>query len=349
MVESPPQPAGEAPHRPDLSRKRLVLPTLLSLFVAALLTYFFVTHFEIDLDRVWKTLRGVRPGYYLLAIALYYLTFPIRGLRWRLLLESSGAYKGQRRPSILEHSQFILMNWLINAVALFRLGDAYRAYDVDRRHHTNFSRTIGTILAERVMDVATIFPLLLLSGLGLLHGDTSGAAKVVIAIAAGLALATGLVIWALWRFGRSVSRRLPTRINALYDRFYEGAVMSLKHLPLLLLLSTAAWLLEAGRLYFVIIALDLHVSLGVVLFAALAYSILTTIPFTPGGLGIVESGLTGVLVLVLDKHSATTVTLLDRSITYLSIIAIGGLLFVVRYLVHRRKRAHEREAAVVSF
>lgn len=324
--------------RPDLSHKRLVLPTLLSLLVAALLTYFFVTHFDIDLGEAWEAITDARPGYFILALGLYYLTFLVRGLRWRLLLQSSGAYPGRRPPSVLEHGGLILMNWFVNSVAVFRLGDAYRAYDVNRRYKTNFSRAIGTILAERVLDVTTILPLLLLAGIGLLHGETSSVAKIVVIFAAGLASATGLVLWALWRFGPTLSRRLPTRINMLYARFYEGAVTSLKHMPLLLLLSTAAWLLEAGRVYFVIRALGGEASLGLVLFATLAYSVVTTVAITPGGLGIVETVMTALLALASVK-SPVAVMLLDRSITYLSIIVIGGLVFVLRYLLEHRKRA----------
>ena len=85
-------------------------------------------------------------------------------------------------------------------------------------------------------------------------------------------------------------------------------------------------------------ALGFDVSLSLILFAALAHSLLTTIPLTPGGLGFVEGGLTGLLALSLTADQAVGVTLVDRSITYLSVIAIGGVLFAVRQVIEMRRR-----------
>lgn len=341
MADTPSQNPELAPGPPAFSRKRLALPTLLSFVVAGALIALLVRRFELSPRQVWEAVRDARPGLYLLAFVVYYATFPLRGWRWRLLLNSAGAYgqPGQQRPSVFEHSQLILMNWLINSIAFFRLGDAYRAYSLNSRYRTSFSRTIGTILAERVMDVTTIFPLLLLAGLGLLHGETSGIAKAVVIAAASLALVTAAVILALTHFGPRLARRLPKRIQTLYVNFHEGAVTSLKKMPFLLALSTVIWLLEAARLYFVVHALGLNISLGLVLFAALAYSLLTTIPFTPGGLGFVEFGLTGILLLAFEAHDAGIVTLVDRSITYFSIIIFGGFVFLIRNTLDIRRKS----------
>jgi uncharacterized protein (TIRG00374 family) len=103
------------------------------------------------------------------------------------------------------------------------------------------------------------------------------------------------------------------------------------------LLSMIGWLLEVGRLYFVVQALDFDISLSLVLIAALGHAILSTVP-TPGGIGAVETGLTGLLVLGMARHDAASVVLVDRSITYLSIIVIGGLIFLVWNLTRSRRR-----------
>jgi uncharacterized membrane protein YbhN (UPF0104 family) len=56
---------------------------------------------------------------------------------------------------------------------------------------------------------------------------------------------------------------------------------------------------------------------------------LTTIP-TPGGFGFVEGGLTGVLILMgLSDTDAFALAIVDRSISWISIIVIGGALFVL--------------------
>ena len=94
-------------------------------------------------------------------------------------------------------------------------------------------------------------------------------------------------------------------------------------------------------LYFIIHALGLHVGLALVLFAALANSLLTKIPVTPGGLGFVELGLTGLLALSLPRDSAASVTILDRTISYFSLVVLGGLVFAIRQAVVMRRRKNE--------
>jgi hypothetical protein len=69
----------------------------------------------------------------------------------------------------------------------------------------------------------------------------------------------------------------------------------------------------------------------------LAYSgsmLLTLIPFTPGGLGFVEAGLTGLLTLAgTTAHQAVVATLAYRLIVFWLPLPLGG----VAYLLHRRR------------
>ena len=69
----------------------------------------------------------------------------------------------------------------------------------------------------------------------------------------------------------------------------------------------------------------------------LAYSaamLLALIPFTPGGLGFVEAGLTGLLTLAgASAHQAVVATLAYRLLTFWLPLPLGG----VAYLLHRRR------------
>jgi uncharacterized protein (TIRG00374 family) len=73
------------------------------------------------------------------------------------------------------------------------------------------------------------------------------------------------------------------------------------------------------------------------LFFALGTAVLTTIPFTPGGLGLVEVGLGSLMIyLGIPKADAAAVVLIDRLLSYYSVALFG---FVV-YLIS--KRSHFR-------
>jgi hypothetical protein len=80
----------------------------------------------------------------------------------------------------------------------------------------------------------------------------------------------------------------------------------------------------------------------------LAYSaamLLALIPFTPGGLGFVEAGLTGLLTLAgTTAHQAVVATLAYRLLTFWLPLPLGG----IAYLLHRRRYGTEAEAASAS-
>jgi uncharacterized protein (TIRG00374 family) len=155
-----------------------------------------------------------------------------------------------------------------------------------------------------------------------------GAAMVVV-------LLLGLV--ALRFFGHVILRFLPHRFKELFTRFQHGILRSFKRraLPSLLGYTVLIWLFEGGRLFFVTRSLDAHdVTLSAVIFIALLSSLITTIPATPGGAGLVEGAVTVSLGLFLKDHQlAFSIALLDRLINYWSLI-LGG---IVLYIVSKRK------------
>jgi glycosyltransferase 2 family protein len=88
------------------------------------------------------------------------------------------------------------------------------------------------------------------------------------------------------------------------------------------------------RLLLVIQALgftDVQIGISGAFFVALAASLLTAIPFTPAGLGIVEFGVVGILSFIygVDPTNAAAITLVDRAISVLSIIVLGSILYVL--------------------
>jgi uncharacterized protein (TIRG00374 family) len=101
-------------------------------------------------------------------------------------------------------------------------------------------------------------------------------------------------------------------------------------------LTAVVWGMESGRLALVVFALGQGGSLGAaqLLLIALVAALLTTVPFLPGGLGLVEAGMVGVLISVggVDHSAALSIALLDRSISYGSVVVIGAVVFAVTHV-----------------
>src|SRR5437763_16841132 len=113
-------------------------------------------------------------------------------------------------------------------------------------------------------------------------------------------------------------------------------------MPRIVALTGVAWSLEVLRLYFVTLSLGLGgIAQSVIGFVALAAALMTTLPLTPAGLGFAEGAIVGVFLLAagaglapgVDEHTAASIALLDRGISYWSLIAIG----LVVYPLSRRK------------
>ena len=116
----------DPPVRPDqLSiRRRLLQPrTILSIAVPLVIIAIF---FWLNGDRLVEVpalLLQADWRYVLLAFGIFYLGFPLRGYRWKLLLRGTGVDVSTR-----DSTEIIFLSWLVNCIVPAKLGDVYRAY-----------------------------------------------------------------------------------------------------------------------------------------------------------------------------------------------------------------------------
>ena len=326
-----------------IKRRIFSLPSLLLFVIFAAFVYFLLTRFPTDWRATFDTIAHMNPWYYLLAFALYYATFILRGQRWRMLAQNTGELETLPRgrlPTMRASSTYILIGWFVNSITWLRMGDGYRAWLFARGSGGSFSWSLGTVLAERVLDVASMLLILVASALLLSTTSVSKVALTVIWLTLAVVIGSLIVLLAMKIWGSRFARFLPSRLETEFHRFQSGTLGSMKQMPTVIALGGGAWLLEVARLYFVAQALGLEVSLALVAIAALSAAILSTVP-VPGGVGFVESGIVGVLLLSLGRPEAVSVALVDRSITFVSVIAIGGVVFLISQVWQPRQSSPE--------
>src|SRR5207248_9232070 len=107
-------------------------------------------------------------------------------------------------------------------------------------------------------------------------------------------------------------------------------------------LTSLIWACEALRIWLVMESFHITgLAVGVIVFTALAGSLLSTIPFTPAGLGAVEGASVAILTAFgVVASLAGAVAVMDRAINYWSNIPVGGLLYL---LSHRKQRVASNE------
>ena len=349
----------EPPVEPDpLAKRFLNIRTLLSFVIGLAILAFVLSRVDVNVSEIRAKLAQTNLLLFLAALGLYYLTFFVRALRWQQLLANVGyanddadadadGYRvihGQsvRLPSVLGLAEIVLLSWFANCIVPAKLGDAYRAYLLKSTAGVSFSRTFGTILAERIIDMLLLFTLLAGSVLVAFSGTLPSA--ILSIMQAGLVLVVLVIagLMVMRNLGGFLRRFVPKRFQPHYTAFEQGTLGSFRAMPLVLTYSVVGWAIEAGRLYLVCMSLGLtSLSPAIILFVALASALLTTLPITPAGLGFVESAIVGILLLAaswglapgIDENVAASVAILDRVISYWSLIVTG----IVLYLVTRKR------------
>jgi uncharacterized protein (TIRG00374 family) len=327
-----------AENEPDIEgmslARRLRQPrTILSIAIPIVVIAVFVSINGAQLAKVPSLVLAANPLLVLAAFVIFYAGFPIRGLRWATLLRGTG-----QQVSTRDSTEIIFLSWLVNCVVPAKLGDVYRAYLLKINSTASLSRTFGTVFIERVLDLFAIAILGLAAGYWSFRSGLPPAIQLVFGIGVVVVVALAFGLLTMRNFGRQiiVALPLPHQILELYDRFEEGVFGALvaRHLPRLGLMTGLIWMTEALRLFLVVQALgfaDVSLGLSGAVFVALIGSLLTAVPLSPAGLGIVEAGVVGVLHVAygVPLPEATAIALLDRVISVFSIIVFGSIAYAL--------------------
>jgi glycosyltransferase 2 family protein len=339
--------AQDAAGAPPLGRRIFSVRNVASFLLAVAVLYLMYREFlGVDWGEAWASVRGANAWFFALAFVIFYCSFPLRALRWKALLENVGYGRdvGLPVPSTLGLTRIMYLAWFANCVTIARLGDAYRGYLLKREADVSFTVTLGTVLAERLLDLLVLATMMGTGVLVVFGGSLPPEA--IQALTAGLILSVvGVVgLLSMRRFRWAFDRILPKRLHTYYLRLEHGVVGSFRRLPLLVALSVAGWALEGAALYATAAAVGAPVSIAGALVVALAASLLSTVPITPAGLGFTEAGMVVMLGwLGLDVATATAATILFRIINYWSIVAFGFVLYVFG---RERKRSAEESSGV---
>ena len=314
-------------------KQRIVRPrTLISLAVALLMIVALFRLRNISIHDIFLQVKTIDPLWYLGAVVCYYLSFPVRGLRWRRLLAGGGLVLKWR-----DATRYLFLGWFGNCLAPAKAGEALRAWLVRSNHGRPMAWTFGTVVAERSFDIV-VLPFALAASAMVKFGSAMPPVirwTLWIGLALGVMVTGGVIMlmrteWLL--------KMTPARIRPHLDRFQTGIRQSFNSgMPVLIALTLLTWTLESSRMFFLARAFGLHFQIADCLIVALTASALTVIPFTPAGLGFADVGIAGLLagLYKLDNARAVTMAGADRVITYWMIIILGAVI----YLAGRRRRS----------
>ena len=260
---------------------KIVIPLLIS----AVILYFTYrdydfSQFRSDMGRIdWRWLAA--------ALAFSALGPLFRGLRWNLLLEPIG-YVVPRKDTVLT----VFTGYAANII-IPRVGEICRCGMLEQNAGVPFSKGLGTLVAERMVD-AVLLGLIVVAGILVLtptDADLAAPAAQSIPLlqnprfwfwTIGIILVIAVCWWVCVRF------RLWDKVKNFIQEFWEGflSLKQIKRLPLFLAYSIGIWICYYFELYLAFYCLPSTATVGplggLACFAASSVAVLVP---TPNGAG----------------------------------------------------------------
>ena len=285
---------------------------------------------------VWWALRQDAPrlphgadqiGALIGAIALYGVNTLVRAERWHRLLLDDGAH-----PSRADSYALTVVGYAVNNVLPARAGDAARVVLMAPRADASRRTVLGTIVAERLLDVGVILVLFLVVGYAVL-GEVGAGSVEWIALATATVVAGVAVAIVLMRRNERVHAFVAPMLSS------TAGLMS-AHGAVLVAMTFAIWIIEALAWIAVGASVGFGMSFLEGLYLVALASVFALIPSGPGYAGTQDAA-TVIGIKAIGGTGATAVSYLVmlRFALLVPITVFGLLLLVFRYGGFARARA----------
>lgn len=328
-----PEPSALTPG-PGVNRRRVVAGVLGFAIAAGLLVW---TLRGVHLDEVVRHIRSSRPWPLAAAVVIATLTYPLRLVRWRLLLRNEDG--GALPAAPLWHA--VAIGFMANNVLPFRAGELVRLVAVTRLAGVPFGAALASVAVERIFDGLTVVALLsfallasdLPPGVSVGFGVPVARAAQVAGVMMAAALAGAVLVVAFPAAAERLVRRVlpPGRLATGIVRLIEGIRQGLSALrsPALLagvvFWSAVLWLVNAYAFYVGFQAFDIPVGfLGALLLQGiLVFGI--SVQLTPGFVGQFEAAIVAALALYgVSNDLASSYAIAFHGTTFVPILLLGA-------------------------
>lgn len=261
-----------------------------------------------------------------IAIVVYVINASVvRGERWLLLLRRNQG-EAARRPDCYALSA---VGYMGNNVLPARAGDAMRVVGMAPRANLTYRGVIGTLIAERILDVVVLVGLFVVVAFGLLHGIAlPSGRRFELAVGLAVAAAVGLGIAAIWLARRGKLRHwlefLKPMIRATVNlRGRNGAE--------LLAFTLAIWGIELFVWWATGRAAGIDFSFLQTAYLLSLAATLSLVPSGPGYLGTLDAAVIFGVKAIGVGDQALSYLLLLRFVLLIPITVVGLVALVVRY------------------
>ncbi len=282
---------------------------ILSFCVATLCLYFAFK--QVNLEDINRAISNSNFYYILIALLTTYITFILRSIRWKILLDS---------PSNLKLNKYIStthIGYFLNNILPFRAGDLGRAKLLS--NHSNkirFSFLLGSLVAEKIIDLWMIgfFSIYLI-----FFGFND-----VLGLTFSLGILLLYIITSLIIFGNnSVINKIKNQFS-ITKNFVDGYLLISKNKLKLGIVSLLLWCSFVIYMVALLKSINIHLSFEQYIGITIITGIVTSLPIAPAAIGTYHLAVIYFLSLYgIGVEQSQTAAILLHSIFLLYTIILG--------------------------
>jgi uncharacterized protein (TIRG00374 family) len=284
----------------------------------------------------WQSFRqelvACHKGYILLGAAFHYLTYPLRGLRWRHCLSHLPINGGRRKFGLV----VFFYNFVDNVVPA-KLGDIYASHMARINFGIRRSEAFGSIVFLRMLDAWIILSVALVTSLILLSTQLPNA--VLWALIGGAIIASGatMILVVFFFLDRSLPGWISEKIQEMIQAFRKGMWPRKAALLPIFGLTVLIWIAEILWIFFLVYGFGHTLGPSEAVFLTMIPLLASVFPFTPSGAGVVEVTLFSCLRVVgVPAPLAGSITVINRFLDYWLHIVLGAVVWLLRHYMGLR-------------
>lgn len=242
-----------------------------------------------DFGKLSLTISNFRWQYFVILIVLTTIGYLIRYIKWDLFLRTAGLHLGYKE------NLFVFFSGLSMIVTPGKLGEVWKSWLIKDISGEELSKTLPVVIMDRVTDVVS---LVLLSFMGIFYYRKGISFLIILSICCiGFYIAMR---------SQSISSKMKTVFEEKFCKYTTD--MQLMHETMnkitepkifvsLSLLNVLAWFFECMGLYYIVIGFGHYIKIPLSTFIFSFSSLAGGMSMVPGGIGVAEAGISGLLIL----------------------------------------------------
>ena len=260
---------------------------ILSFCVATLCLYFAFN--QVNIEDIYRALSNANLTYIFAAFITTFVTFILRSLRWKILLDS---------PKHLELQKYIStthIGYFLNNILPFRAGDLARAKLLSSNStNIKFSFLVGSLVAEKIIDlwIVGLFSIFLI-----LFGFNN-----VLGLEFSIGILLLYIITSFIIFGNNSLANKMQKQFSITKNFIDGYLLVSKNKIKLGGISILLWCSFVAYMYTLLKSVNIDLSFQQYIGITVITSIVTSLPIAPAAIGTYHLAVIYFLTLIWNRN-----------------------------------------------